>query len=170
MTAMPDTPQSPAPEYRKLEGSRDYEEAINIVIRQAQHDLRIFDYNLRDEGYNGKERIELLQNFLLMSRSNRLIIILRDTGYLTRECPRMLNLLQQFSHAISIYQTTQEARGANDPFVVADNAHFLHRFHYEHPSAALTLNNKEGALELVRRFNEILEASEPAAPPTTLGL
>jgi hypothetical protein len=34
----------------------------------------------------------------------------------------------------------------------------------------LALNDKEGALELVRRFNELLEASEPAVPPTTLGL
>lgn len=167
---MPDTTPPPAIEYRKLEGPREYEEAINTVISHARHSLRIFDNNLRNEGYNSQERFELLQNFLLRNRANQLTLVLHDTTYLTNECPRMTNLLRQFSHAISILRTTEEARGATDPFIIADDEHFLHRFHYDHPRAALTLNDKEGALDLIRRFNEIVEASEPAVPPTTLGL
>jgi len=168
---MPDTPPPPlAPEHHKIEGPQDYVQAIDQVIRQARRNLRIFSYNLRDEGYNSLARIEALQNFLLMNRANRLAIVLHDTDYLTRECPRMTNLLQQFSHAISIYQTSDEARSISDAFIIADNDHYLHRFHHDHPRAALALNDKEGALNLSRRFNEIMEASEPAAPPTTLGL
>lgn len=158
------------PDYQRLEGPQEFEQAINTIIRQARRQLRIFDYDLRNEGYNSPERFELLQNFLLGSRSNTLIIVLHDTRYLTSECPRMMNLIRQFSHAISIFQTTAEARVATDPFIIADDDHFLHRFHYDHPRAALSLNDKEATLNLVRRFNEILELSEPAAPPTTLGL
>ncbi|MBU0592298.1 MAG: hypothetical protein ABIG70_15255 [Pseudomonadota bacterium] len=161
---------SATPEYRRLEGPLEYEQAINTIIQQASHQLRIFDYDLRNEGYNSLQRFELLQNFLLASRSNLLIIVLHDTRYLTSECPRMMNLIRQFSHAISVYQTTAEARIASDPFIIADDAHFLHRFHYDHPRAALSLNDKDAALDLIRRFNEILELSEPAASPTTLGL
>ncbi|MEN6586447.1 MAG: hypothetical protein ABFE02_10460 [Sulfuricella sp.] len=168
---MPDTPPPLlTPEHRRIEGQRDYEQAIDLVIEQARHNLRIFSYNLRDEAYNSLARFESLQNFLLMRRSNRLTIVLHDTDYLTRECPRMMNLLRQFSHAITVYQTNDEARGVSDPFIIADNDHYLHRFHYDHPRAGLALNDKEGALDLIRRFNEIMEASEPAAPPTTLGL
>ncbi|MBZ0105105.1 MAG: hypothetical protein K8H84_05700 [Sulfuricella denitrificans] len=158
------------PVYQRLEGPLEYEQAINTLIQQARHQLRIFDYDLRNEGYNSQQRFELLQNFLLGNRANTLLIVLHDTRYLTGECPRMMNLIRQFSHAISIFQTTAEARIATDPFIIADDAHFLHRFHYDHPRAALSLNDKESALNLVRRFNEILELSEPAAPPTTLGL
>ena len=161
---------SDKPEYRRIEGPLEYEQAINTVIQQASHQLRIFDYNLRGEGYNSPQRFELLQNFLLTDRVNQLVIVLHDTDYLTRECPRMLNLIQQFGHAINIYQTTAEARVATDPFIIADDAHFLHRFHYDHPRAALTLNDSEGAITLIRRFNEILSLAESAAPPTTLGL
>lgn len=167
---MLDSNPTTVPEHHKIEGQRDNEQAINSVISQARRTLRIFDYSLRGNGYNGIERIELLQNFLLLNRTNRLTIVLHDTEYLTRECPRMMNLLRQFSHAISIYQTTDEARSASDPFIIADNDHYLHRFHYDHARALLALNDPGGTLELVRRFNEILEASEPAAPPTTLGL
>lgn len=168
---MPDTPPPPlTPEHRRIEGQQDYEKAIDLVIRQTSRNLRIFSYNLRDEAYNSLARFESLQNFLLISRANRLTIVLHDTDYLTRECPRMMNLLRQFSHAIAVYQTGDEARGVSDPFIIADDAHYLHRFHYDHPRAALALNDKEGALELIRRFNKIVEASEPVAPPTTLGL
>lgn len=159
-----------APDYRRLEGPMEYEQAIDTIIRLARNELRIFDYSMRDEGYNSPERFEILQAFLLANRANRLSIVLHDTRYLTGECPRMMNLFRQFSHAISIYQTSAEARIATDPFIIADDAHFLHRFHFDHPRAALSLNDKEAALNLIRRFNEILELSEPAAAPTTLGL
>lgn len=158
------------PEYRRLESPSEYEQAIDTIIQQAHDQLRIFDYDLRNEGYNSPHRIERMQNFLLASRANRLIIILHDTHYLTSECPRMMNLITLFSHAISIYQTTAEARVACDPFILADDSHYLHRFHYDHPRAALSLNDMSGTLELIRRFNEIQVLSEPAAPPTTLGL
>lgn len=167
---MPDTLPPLSPEHRRIEGVQDYVQAIDLVIRQAHRNLRIFSNNLRGEGYNSVARIESLQNFLLTNRANRLTIVLHDTDYLTRECPRMMNLLQQFSHAINIYQTGDEARGVSDPFIIADNEHYLHCFHYDHPRATLALNDKTGALELARRFNEIMEASEPAVPPTTLGL
>lgn len=164
-------PSTPATsEYHRLEGPLEYEQAINNIIQQARHELRIFDYDLRNEAYNSPQRFDLLQNFLLASRTNRLTIVLHDTRYLTSECPRMMNLLRQFSHAINVFQTTAEARIATDPFIIADDAHFLHRFHYDHPRAALSLNDKEATLNLIRRFKEILELSEPAAPATTLGL
>lgn len=167
---MPDTPPLIAPEHRKLEGLLEYEQAIDQVLRLAQHQLRIFNFNLRGEGYNSPARIEALQNFLLMNRANRLMIILHDTDYLTQDCPRMINLLRQFSHAISIFHTIDEARSISDPFIIADNAHYLHRFHHDNPRSLLALNDPEGTLELVRRFNAIAESSEPAVPPTTLGL
>lgn len=158
------------PEYRRMEGVHEYEQAIDLVISHARHNLHVFSNDLRGEGYNSLARTESLRNFLLASRANRIVIVLHDTNYLTRECPRMINLLKQFSHAITIYQTTDEARSVSDPFIIADNNHYLHRFHHDHPRAILALNDKEGALELARRFKEIMEASEPAAPPTTLGL
>lgn len=161
---------APASEYRRLDGLREYDQAIATIIGLAHHQLRIFDRNLRNEGYNSRERIESLERFLLASRTNRLTIVLHDIDYLTRECPRMMDLLKRFGHAIGIYQTGDEARNVSDPFIVADDNHYLHRFHIDQPRAALGINDPEGAQELARRFDEIMTASEPAAPPTTLGL
>lgn len=162
--------ENPGPIHRKPEGIGDYREAIDTLIRQARRTLRIFDYDLADGGYSTPLRQELLRAFLLASRASRLTLILHDTDHLLRDCPRLLALFRQFSHAVEIRQTTADAKNVYDPFIIADEAHCLHRFHYDHPRALLALNDPGEARLLSERFVEIREASEPAAPITPLGL
>ena len=158
------------PVHTKLEGGNDLETAINSVISQAQRYLRIFDYNLSEGSYNSPDRFELLRNFLLLSRANRLDMMLHETDHLTRYCPRMIILLQQFSHAIRINKISPEAKGIDDPFIIADESHYVHRFHYNNPRALLGLNDNPGALKLSKRFTEIWDTSTPSTFATTLGL
>lgn len=167
---MSENPDKPALLHMQLTSTADYTQAIDTLIEQARRQLRIFDYNLEDGGYSTLRRYELLRSFLLASRSNRLEIVLHDIDYLTRFCPRILTLLKQFSHAISINETTSQAKNVFDPFVIADEACHLHRFHYDAPRALLALNDIEGSHVLVKRFEEIRSASIPAISATTLGL
>ncbi len=167
---MTENPGKPVLLHRQLNSTGDYVEAIDILIEHARHRLRIFDYNLEDGGYTTFRRYELLRTFLLKSRSNRLEVILHDIDYLTLFCPRILSLLKQFSHAITVQQTTPQAKGIYDPFAIADKACFLHRFHYDDPRAMLALHDLEGSHVLIKRFEEIRAVSVPAITTTTLGL
>ena len=167
---MTENPEKPVLLHRQLNSTIDYTEALDVLIELARHRLRIFDYNLEDGGYTTLRRYELLRTFLLASRSNRLEIVLHDIDYLTRFCPRILALLKQFSHAIMIQETTPQAKGIYDPIAIADEACFLHRFHYDNPHALLALNDIEGSHVLIKRFEEILAASAPSITATTLGL
>jgi hypothetical protein len=167
---MPENPEKPVLLHRQLNSTGDYVEAIDILIEHAVHRLRIFDYNLEDGGYTTLRRHDLLRSFLLAKRSNRLEIVLHDIDYLTRFCPRIISLLKQFSHAITIRQTTPQAKGIYDPFAIADEDCFLHRFHYDDPRAMLALHDLEGSHVLIKRFEEIQAASAPAITTTTLGL
>ncbi len=157
------------PEHRALDGSQDYEAAIDVLLGRPQRTLRIFDRQL-GAGYNGVQRYDLLRSFLLRSRANRLYIVLHDAGNLARDCPRMLTLLRQFSHAVTVHETEGEARRACDPVALADERDYLHRFHFDHARALLALDDPQGAHGLLQRFQEIWEASVPAASATTLGL
>ena len=158
------------PIHTKLEGRNDLDEAINSVISHAQRYLRIFDYNLAEGDYNSPGRFDMLRNFLLISRANRLDIALHDTDHLTRYCPRMIILLQQFSHAIRIHKISPETKGVDDPFIIADESHYVHRFHYDGPRGLLALHDTPGTLLLSQRFKEIWDASSPSTFATTLGL
>lgn len=157
------------PLHRRLDGSQDYEAALDVLLARPQRTLRIFDRQL-GAGYNSVQRCELLRAFLLRARANRVYIVLHDAGNFARDCPRMLTLLRQFSHAVTVHETEGEARRACDPVVLADEHDYLHRFHYDHARALLALDDPQGAHGLLQRFQEIWEASIPAVSATTLGL
>lgn len=162
--------EKPVSQHTQLNGIEEYCAALDTLIDSARRHLRIFDYNLEDGGYSSLQRHDRLRAFLLRNRANRLEIVLHDTDYLTRFCPRLLSLLKQFSHAVTIMETTPQAKSIYDPFAVADQAFFVHRFHYDGPRALLALNDVAGSHTLIKRFEEIKEASELTISPTTLGL
>jgi hypothetical protein len=165
-----ETPHNlPNAEYRRFEGMREYEALIDEMIPRTMRTIRIFDRSL-GRGYNTPERFELLRQFLLASRVNRLMIALHDMSRIERECPRMLSLLQQFSYAVSIRETLRPAKLVYDPFVIFDASHYLHRFHYDHLRAAQGTNDVLGAQQLIDRFSEIWEACGPALSANVSGL
>lgn len=158
------------PHHERIEGMKDYVAAIDRVLAFAQRSVRIFDRDLEHQGYNAPERVELLRGFLLAHRGNRLQIVVHDVAYLEGRCPRIALLQKHFSHAVQIHQTLEHARHAADPLLLADDAHYLHRFHMDGSRALLALADPQGAEPLLHRFNEIWEASRPALSATTLGL
>lgn len=153
-----------------LEGMVEYEQAVDSIIALAQSQLHIFDADLSSGGYASRKRYEALRDFLRRHRNNRLVLVLHEIDYLTAHCPRLMDLLRTHSHGIAIQQTHEHARGANDPFLIADDAHYVHRFHQQGRRFLLARNDPVGAHELQERFAQLLEASHPAAPATTLGL
>jgi hypothetical protein len=163
---MSDTVQ---PTHRKLEGIAQYEAAMDELLARPRRRMRIFDHHF-DTAFNRSARHDALRGFLLASRANRIEIVLHDASNLARDCPRLMALLRSFSHAISIHETEPQAKGVYDPFAIADDRDYLHRFHYEAARSLLALDDPQGALTMTQRFDEIWEASAPAVSATTLGL
>jgi hypothetical protein len=159
----------PNAEYRRFEGMREYEALIDALIPQTHRFIRIFDKTL-SHAYNSLARYEALRRFLLESRTNRLLIVVHDAQFIERACPRLLELMTQFSAAMKIHETLRAAKHVYDPFVVFDASHYVHRFHYDHLRAAHGSNDVNGAQLLLDRFAEIWEASAPALPVTRTGL
>jgi len=157
------------PRHTHIESNIEYEAALDAVIAKATRRLRMFDRKL-GRGFDTPGRQDALLRFLLANRANRCQIVLHEAENLSRDCPRLTSLLRRFSHAISVHQTLPEARGAYDPFAIADEQHFVHRFHYDATRGLLALDDPHAAGPLVERFGEILDASQPAAAPTTLGI
>jgi hypothetical protein len=157
-------------QHRMIEGEAEYEQAIDEVIGRAARSLHIFEIDASSGGYGTLARYESLRSFLSRDRSNRLVMILHETDYLTRYCPRLMNLLKLYSHAVSILKTHEHARVASDPFVIADEAHYVHRFHADGARALLAFDDHAEARLLEERFAQLQEASTPAVSAMTLGL
>ena len=157
------------PTHRKLEGVAQYETAMDELLARPRRRLRIFDHHI-GSAFNRAARHDALRTFLLASRANRVEIVLHEVANLARDCPRLMGLLRSFSHAIAIHETEPQAKGVYDPFAIADDRDYLHRFHYEAARSLLALDDPQGALTMTQRFDEIWEASAPAVSATTLGL
>lgn len=148
----------------------EYRQALDEVIEQARHTLQVFDYDLHEGGWNSPQRYDLLKRFALGNARNRLQIVLHNTDYVRRDCPRLLNLQRQYSYVLSIHETHSEARSIYDPMLIADGQHYVHRFHFEQARGEQVLHNPDQTQRLLLRFDEIWQASSVAVTATTLGL
>jgi len=162
-------PPEQMPGERKLNGMAEYDAALDELIAHAVHTVRIFDRNI-GRNFNTPQRFELLGQFLRASRTNRIKIVLHDTSNLVRDCPRLLTLLKRYSHAITIHQTLSTAKSVYDPFAVADDTRFVHRFHHHDLRGVATNGDIAATSLLIKRFNEIWEVSVPSVAATTIGL
>jgi hypothetical protein len=166
---MQPVPPERMPGERKLDGAVEYAQALDELIENAAHTVRIFDKNIGRD-FNSPRRYELLRQLLLARRTNRVHIVLHETANITRDCPRLIPLLKQFSHALFVRQTLAAARQVYDPFAVADDARFVHRFHHEDRRGVATIGDLIATRQLIKRFDEIWDASSPAPGATTVGL
>jgi hypothetical protein len=144
--------------------------AIDELIALARHHIRVFDQDLSQTGWSSAERIDRLAAFLRDVHGRRLDIIVHDTRYLSSSCPRLLRLLQNYGHVMSILRTGDAAHVATDPLVIVDNAHYLHRFHFDQPRAAMGIAQPEQTRLLMSRFDEIWTTGESGVSGTVLGL
>lgn len=156
--------------HTRLDGIVDYVAALDTLCKHAQHDLYLFEKNYDGLGFNSESRYVTLRNFLLANSSHRLFVLAHDTQYLSTRCPRMMMLLRQFGTSMFIYQTPKNLQYISEPFSVADNAHYVRRFHFDDSRGILGQNDPENARALKSRFMEMWTASHPAVSSTKLGL
>lgn len=170
-TSTPDpTEAAGQPRQEKLDTIAAQVTAIDTLIGLARQRLRVVDGDMSQMGWNSAARIDNLTALLRRSREVKVQIIVHEVRYLETSCPRLVGLLRQWSAAITIYRTGAEARGVANPLVIADDRHFLHRFHVDHPRALLAIDEPALATPLVRRFEEIWATGEPGLSATVLGL
>ncbi len=157
-------------QHTKLDGIVDYTAALDTLCKLAQHDLYLFERNFDGMGFNAEARYTILRNFLLANPAHRLFMLAHDTHYLSTLCPRMMVLLHQFGTSMFIYQTPKSLLHIAEPFSVADNAHFVRRFHFDDSRGILGQNDPENARVLKSRFMDMWSVSHPAVSGTRLGL
>jgi hypothetical protein len=160
----------PAPEERRLDTLAAQVEAIDRLLALATHRVFVFDRDLADTGWDGAQRAENVKAFLRRSRGAEMRVIVHDTRFLESSCPRLTALLRTYGHAMKVWRTGVEARGATDALMIVDDRHALHRYHVEQPRATLLVAMPQPARPLVERFEEIWATGEPAIGGTTLGL
>lgn len=154
----------------KFSSSAEYVVALSSICELAKHKLLIFEKDFDSLGFNDEARFEILRAFLLNNPKNQLLLLAHDTRQMSQFCPRIMLLLRQFSHGMFIYQTPVNMKHLTEPFAVADESHYVRRFHFDDSRGILALNDGEGTRLLKSRFMEIWETSRPNSSTTTFTL
>lgn len=157
-------------EYVRFDTHADFQAAIDRLLSQPGRELRIFDPDLSVFRLNSPERAEALRAFLAASRTARLYIAVHDPEPLIRTCPRMMNLLALYAHAIQVNRTAEEIRELQDSFAVLDRNHYVRRPVARFFRGAAGINDETEALIMRSRFQEIWNASYPSVSASTSGL
>jgi len=157
-------------QHTRLDGINDYSVALDKLCKLAEQNLYLFEKNYDGMGFNTEARYSTLRNFLLASPAHRLFVLAHDTRWLSMECPRMMMLLHQFGASMFVYQTPKNLQSITEPFSVADNSHFVRRFHFDDPRGIFGMNDPGTARVLQSRFLEMWAASHQGISSVTLGL
>jgi hypothetical protein len=169
-SSFPDEAASPAQGETRLDTIAAQADAIDTLIDLASARVLVFDRDLAEGLWNTARRADRVAAFLRRSRHARLSIIVHEPRYVEASCPRLVDLLKVYSHAMNVWRTGIEARGATDALVIADGRHSLHRYHVDQPRATLAIDMPAAAKPLVARFDEIWATGEPALGGSVLGL
>ena len=163
-------PPVPAPREERLDTLAALVRAQDELIALARQHVKVFDVDLSWGGWHTASRCEALSQFLRHDRAARLSVIVHDTRWLEASGSRFTALLTRHAHAMTLYRTGSGARAAMDPLLIVDDLHFLHRQHIDWPRATLSIGNRQRAMPLVERFDEIWETGEPGLAGSVLGL
>jgi hypothetical protein len=153
-----------------LLSTADYIAALDKICGNAMSSLYVFEKDFINCGFNSTSRFELLKSFLLSSPKNQLFLLAHDTRPLSEHCPRLMILLQKFSHNMSIYQTPKNLQRLTEPFAVADQTQYVRRFHFDNSRGVLALGDGAGASLLKSRFMEMWAVSRPNISTSTFSL
>lgn len=153
-----------------LIGERNYEAALNLVIAKAQHELVIFDQDFTRGNYASLQRADLIKQFLNANNFCKLTIILQQTDFFTNNCPRLFELLKLYGHKIVVFETNDNAKIAKDCFIIADNTHYVRRFHIDQARFKYAFDDETEAANLQMLFGELMQETAEAVSATKLGL
>ncbi|MEQ1588938.1 MAG: hypothetical protein ABL902_01125 [Gallionella sp.] len=158
------------PEQITLSSMSEYIAAIDKLCKMAEHSLYLFEKNFDRLAFNSEARAITLRNFLLGNPAHKLHVLAHDTSHLTSHCPRMMDLLHQFSGNMSIRQTPKNLHHIATPFSVADDEHLVRRFHFDDAHGLFAIQDSANAHALKSRFMEMWASSHSAPSSTRLGL
>lgn len=153
-----------------INGEQLYNEAIDLILSRAQHELWIFDQDLRHGGFTSLEKYTALNSFLSTHIASKLIILLQEDDFFRNHCPRLASLLEIYGHKMRVHITTASAKHAKDCFILADGQHYIKRIHIDQARFRFAFNDPLSVEVLHNRFLELLESSEATASLKPLGL
>ncbi|MGA7178718.1 MAG: hypothetical protein WBX11_03890 [Thiobacillaceae bacterium] len=148
----------------------EYRQALDRLLAASLRHLRIYDQNLVELALDTPQRIEALRQFCLSGSARRIEILLRDWAPVQDRQPRIMALLQQFSHVLEIRREEEINEPAMESFVIGDDRLILVRPHRDSWRSQLHLEDPLVAGAHIQNFDQLWQRAEGPLASRALGL
>lgn len=154
----------------KFETPPDYVNALNALLPNATHLIRIYDWDLSDGGYETPARINMLTEFCKLGGVRSVKILLADDTYLRRNAGQMMRLLSTWGHVLQIRVRDSEPPPAQDCFVLTDHTGLLKRYDKHDAKGLMNPDARGEVSELGLRFDAEWGRAVRRVSARTIGL
>jgi len=148
----------------------EYRQAFDRLLSLSQRQLRIYDQDLLELALDSPRRIEALRQLCLSGSPQRIEILLRDWSTVRDRQPRLMGLLQQFSHVMEIRREEEISEPAMESFVIGDDRLILVRPHRDSWRSLLHLEDPLSARAHMQNFDQLWQRSEGPLAVRQMGL
>ena len=139
----------------------EFEQSVIKIFESANQNptqiIQIFDYDL--EFLAKKICVDLLLQFFIKSRKNKLIVVMYDDQKMRKDMARLFNEFQKFSHICEFYTLERNRDKLDDAFVLIESRDLLIRPNRQAFHGNLYLNERELVSAYSERFEELIESS-----------
>lgn len=148
----------------------EYQSGVDRLLALAEREIRIYDQDMIGLELDSESRLGHLKRLLQSNRPDSIQVALRNFEPLKRDYPRLMQLLADYTHGMTVQQTPEHLGHLRDAMILVDGRHGLIRFDRDHPRSKLLIGETEELLPYQRRFEEIWAEGGTPLSTTTLGL
>ncbi|TAM45650.1 MAG: hypothetical protein EPN55_07520 [Gammaproteobacteria bacterium] len=159
-----------APTHALLKNRDAVRAQLTLLANQARHEIRVFAPHLDPSLFNTGEITHLLASFVARDRHNLVHILVEDSEQTVRDNDRVVQLCQRMSDFVQLRRVSEQHIGLKEMFVVVDRLGYLHQQDLTRPECLSSSADAHGAAELLQRFREMWDRSEPVQRLHTTGL
>ena len=144
--------------------SRDEVKIINIAMtQQTSRNIDILSKHLDSGIFDNLDFIEAIKKLSISSKFTKIRILIKDSEPMTRDCHRIIDLIQQLTSSIEVRKITDEYKSYNEAFTLFDGKGIVFLRHADRYDGFANFNRPRTVTELSNYFNEVWEHSTPDA-------
>ena len=153
-----------------LNSPAQVDDAVRKLFCHAKHCLYVRAPNLDFPFFSSKDIAPAIAPLIRGDLRNHLYILIDDEKHVLNKCGRLVELARKFSSYIKIHKLPLEYRENEELLIVADRSSYLHMASKHQFPASLGVAVPARTRQLLYRFNQLWERSEPVRELSTLGL
>lgn len=153
-----------------FDSAAGYQAAFDALLASAHQRLCLYDRTLDDLQLEETARHAALRAFCVAGGGRRLDFLLDEVDTLRARHPRLIALLRDFGHVLSIRQADPDASRPDQGFAVADQRGTIRRFDKLALRGSADGDSPQAAAVLQREFDALWQRAPVFVSATTLGL